>query len=80
MSVPERSSQTPVGGEAGYYDHGVEEAQGSSGLRVDPVDAVQKHGIQYYQGEANARFVEGAVKYVRETVSYEEGVFDAEAV
>ena len=80
MSVPERSSRTPVGGEAGYYDHRAVEAQGSLGLRVDPIDAVQKRGVQYYQGEDNVRFVEGAIEYVQESVGYEQGVFDAEAV
>ena len=80
LSVPGRSSQTPVGGEAEYYDHGAVEAQESSGLRVDLVDAVQKRGVQYYQGEYNVRSVEGAVEYVQETVDYEQGVFDAKAV
>ena len=36
------------------------EAQGSSSLRFDPVDAVQKRGVQYYQGEDNIT-VEGVV-------------------
>ena len=80
MSILERYSRTPVGGEAEYYDHRAVEAQGSLGLRVDSVDAVQKSGVQYYQGEDNVKFVEDAVEYVRETVGYEQGVFDAEAV
>ena len=65
----------PVEGEAGYYDHGVVEAQRSSSLRVDPVD--QKRNVQYHQGEDNIRSVESAIEYVRETVGYEEDVFDA---
>ena len=32
---------TLIGGEVGYYDHGAVEAQGSSDLRVDPVDTIQ---------------------------------------
>ena len=75
MSVPERSSRTPVGGEVGYYGCRVVEALGSSGLRVDPVD--QKRNVQYHQGEDNIRSVESAIEYVRETVGYEEDVFDA---
>ncbi|KAG7012646.1 Glucan endo-1,3-beta-glucosidase 12, partial [Cucurbita argyrosperma subsp. argyrosperma] len=63
---------------AGYYDHGAVEAQGSSDLRIDLVDAVQKRGVQYYHGEDNARFFEGVVEYVRETVDYEQGVFDTD--
>ena len=80
LSVPKTSSQILVGGEAGCYDHTAVEAQGSSGFRVDPVDTIQKRGVQYYQGEDNVRFVEGAVEYIREIVGYEQGVFDAEAV
>ena len=56
------------------------EAQGLTSLRADPVDAIQKHDVQHYQGEDNVRPVEGAVKYVRKTVGYEQGVFDAEIV
>ena len=62
---------TPCWGEAGYHDHGVVEAQGSSGSSVDLVDVVQKCGVQHHQGEDNVRFVEGAVEYVRETIGYE---------
>ena len=42
------------------------EAQGSISLGADPVDAIQKRGIQHYQGEDNVRSIEG--------------VFDAEIV
>ena len=56
------------------------EAQGSSGLRVDPIDVVQKRGVQHHQGENKVRFVEGVVEYVQETVGYEQGVFDVKAV
>ena len=56
------------------------EAQGSTSLGADPVDAIQKHGVQHYQGEDNVRSVEDAVEYVRKTVRYEQGVFDAEIV
>ena len=59
LFVPERSSQTPVGGEFGYHEHGAVEAQGSAGLRVDPVDAIKKCGVQHHQGEDNIRSVEG---------------------
>ena len=55
------------------------EAQGSSGLKVDPVDAVQNVAFNIIK-EKTTRFVEGAVEYVRETVGYEEGIFDVEAV
>ena len=55
-------------------------AQGSSGLRVDLIDAVQKRGVQHHQGEDNVISVEAVVGYVRETVDYEQGVFDAEIV
>ena len=51
LFVPERSSRTPVGGEVGYYDHRAVEAQESSGLKVDPVKAVQKRGVQHHQGQ-----------------------------
>ena len=37
-------------------------------------------GDQHHQGEDNVRSVEGAVEYVRKTVSYEQGVFDVEIV
>ena len=33
-----KSSQTPIGGEVGYHDHGAAEAQGSSSPMIDPVD------------------------------------------
>ena len=56
------------------------EAQGSTSLRVDPVDTIQKRGVQYHQGEDNFRSVEGAVEYVRKTVGYEQGVFDVKIV
>ena len=72
--------RTPVGGEAGYHDHRTVEAQGSKSVMVDPVDAIQKRGVQHHQGEDNVRSVEGAVEYVRNTVGYEQGVFDAEIV
>ena len=56
------------------------EAQRSTSLRVDPIDAIQKRGVQHHQGEDNVRSVEGAVEYVRKTVGYEQGVFDAKIV
>ena len=56
------------------------EAQGSLGPRVDLVDAVQKRGIQYHQRDDNVIFVKDTVKYVRETIDYKQGVFDAETV
>ena len=56
------------------------EAQGSTSLGADPVDAIQKRGVQHYQGEDNVRSVEDAVEYVRKIVGYEQGVFDAEIV
>ena len=56
------------------------EAQGSLGLRVDPVDTVQKRGILYHQGEDNIRSAEGVVEYIQKIVDYEQGVFDAEIV
>ena len=55
-------------------------AQGSSGLRVDLIDVVQKCDVQHHQGENNVRSVKGAVKYERETIGYEQGVFDAKTV
>ena len=60
-----------VGGEAGYHDHRVVEAQGSTNLRVDPVNAIQKHGVQHHHGEDNVKSVEGAVEYVRKIVDHE---------
>ena len=75
-----RSSRTPVGGEFRYYEHGAVEAQGSTGLRVDPVDAIQKLSVQHHQGEDNIRPVEGTVDYVPKTIDYEQGVFYAEIV
>ena len=60
-----------MGGDAGYHDHGVVEAQGSTSLRTDPVDTIQKLGVQHHQGEDNVRSVEGAVEYVRKIVGYE---------
>ena len=59
-----RSSQTSVGGEAGYHDLWTVEAQGSISLGADPADAIQKRGVQHYQGEENVRSVEDAVEYV----------------
>ena len=56
------------------------EAQGSISLGADPVDAIQKRGVQHYQGEDNVRSVEDAVEYVQKIVGYEQGVFDAEIV
>ena len=35
------------------------EAQGSTSLGADPVDAIQKRGIQHYQGDDNVRSIEG---------------------
>ena len=70
----------PCWEEVGYYDHGVVEAQGSLGLRVDPIDAVKKRGVQHHQGENDVRPIEGIVEYVRKTVSYEQSVFDVEVV
>ncbi|XP_022934535.1 uncharacterized protein LOC111441681 [Cucurbita moschata] len=78
--VPFRSSEIPFGGEAEYHDHGGLEAQGSSHLRVDLVDAVQKHDVQHYQREDDIGPIEGVVKYVRKFVRYGQGVFDAEVV
>ena len=46
------------------HDHGTVEAQGSISLGADPVDAIQKRGVQHYQGEDNVRSVEDAVEYV----------------
>ena len=69
-----------LGGDVGYHDHRAMEAQGSTSLRADPVDAIQKRGVQHHQREDNVRFVEGPVEYVRKTVGYEQGVFDAEIV
>ena len=66
----------PVGGETEYHNHGAVEAQGSIDPRVDSVDAVQKCGVQYHQGD-NVRFVEGAVEHVQKPISYEQDVFDA---
>ena len=80
LSVPERSSRTPIGGEFGYHEHRAVEAQGSAGLRVDPVDAIKKCGIQHHQGEDSIRSVEGTVEYVPKNVDYEQGVFYAEIV
>ena len=77
LSVSERSSQTPVGCDVRYHDHGVVEAQGSTSFRADPVDAIQKRGVQHRQGENNVKSVEGAVEYVRKMVDYKQGVFDA---
>ena len=51
-------------GEAGYHDLGTVEAQGSISLGADPVDAIQKRGVQHYQGENNVKSVEDAVEYV----------------
>ena len=59
LYVRDRSSQTPVGGEFGYNEHGAVEAQGSAGLPVDPIDAIKKYGVQHHQGEDNIRSVEG---------------------
>ena len=56
------------------------EAQGSTSLGADLVDAIQKRGVQHYQGEDNVRSVEDAVEYVRKIVGHEHGVFDAEIV
>ena len=70
----------PVGGDAGYHDHGAVEAQGSTSLKAYPVDTIKKRGVQYHQVEDNVRSVERAVEYVRKTVGYEQGVFDAEIV
>ena len=67
-------------GETRYHDHGAVEAQGPTGLRVDPIDVVQERDIHHDQGEDNVRSVEGVVKYVRKTVGYEQGVFDTEIV
>ena len=50
----------PCWGEAGYHDHGVVEAQASSSLRVDSVDAVKKRGVQDHQGEDDVRPIEGS--------------------
>ena len=76
LSVPERFSRIPVGGEAEYHNHGAVEAHGSSCIRVDLVDAIHKCDIQHLQGEDNVKSVEGAVEYVRETVDYEQCVFE----
>ena len=43
---------------------------------VDPIGALQKYGVQYYQEEDNVISVEGVVKYVRKIVGYEQGIFD----
>ena len=40
------------------------ETQGSPGSRVDPVEFVKKHGVQYREGEDYVRSVEGTVKHV----------------
>ena len=80
LSVPERSLETSFGGDAGYYDHRGVEAQGLSHLRVDLVDAVQKHDVQHHQRENEIGPIKGAVKYARKFVDYEQGVFDAEVV
>ena len=40
--------RNPFWGEAEYHDHGELEAQGSSRLRGDRVDAVQKHDVQHH--------------------------------
>ena len=56
------------------------EAQGSTSLRVNLVDAIQKRGVKHHQGEDNIKSVEGAVEYVQKTAGYEQGVFDAEIV
>ena len=50
-------------------------AQGSTSLGADPVGAIQKCGVQHYQGEDNVRSVEDAVEYVRKTVGYEQVIF-----
>ena len=78
--VPERSSRTPVGGEAGYHDDGAVEPQGSTGFRVNSINTVQKRGVQHHRGEDNVRSVGGAVEYVRKFVGYAQSVFDAEIV
>ena len=52
----------------------------SLGLRVDPIDAIQKRGVQHHRVKDNIRFVEGIVEYVRETVGYEQGIFDAKII
>ena len=56
------------------------EAQGSSCLRVDLVDAVQKHDVQHHQREDDIGPIDGVVKYVRKSVGSEQGVFDADVV
>ena len=50
------------------------EAPGSSRLRVDLVDAVQKHDVQHHQREDDIGPIEGVVEYVRKFVGYEEDV------
>jgi len=40
------------------------EAQGSTGTKVDPIDVVQKCGVQHCQGEDNSGLVKGAGEYV----------------
>ena len=40
-------------------------------------DVGKKRGFQYHQREDNCGFDEGAIKYVRETIRLEQGIFDA---
>ena len=37
----------PTEGETGYHDHKAVQAKGSTGFSVDPIDVVQKCGIQH---------------------------------
>ncbi|KAF3637944.1 putative cytochrome 82A3-like [Capsicum annuum] len=48
LSVLERSSRTLDRGEAGVHEGGGLEAQGSTGSRADPVDFIEKYGVQHY--------------------------------
>ena len=74
MEITTKIFRNPFWGEAGYYDRRRVETQGSSRLRVDLVDAVQKHGVQHHQREDDIRRMKCVVKYVRKSVGYEQGV------
>ena len=53
------------------------EAQGSADPKVDLIDTVQNRGIQHHKGEDNIRSVEATDEYVRKSIDYEQGVFNA---
>ncbi|PHU15676.1 hypothetical protein BC332_16881 [Capsicum chinense] len=72
LSVPERSSLTLDRSEVGVHEGGGLEAQRSAGSRADPVDFVEKCGIQHRQGENHVRSVEDTIKYVRKAICDEQ--------